>query len=145
MNRKLFCDKFLSFFLKYYFIWYLLQKNFVAQISNCKLVTGPKILWLWISSNFKFNLVYLVWLEISRSILEYDFKIKLEVWTCDYAYLPRPHFKSGPFANQPLFDNFKFGHVHISDPYCTRAFVSPDAVVFVFKLLVVIEPTLETF
>ena len=39
---------------------------------------------------FKFNLGSQVWLKISRSILESDLssKIKLEVWTCDYAYLP---------------------------------------------------------
>ena len=32
----------------------------------------------------------------------------------------RSHSRSGPFANQPLFDHFKSKQVCISDPHCRR-------------------------
>ena len=35
----------------------------------------------------------------------------------------RSHLKFGPFANQPLFDHSKSGHVRISDPHFIQMFI----------------------
>ena len=47
----------------------------------------------------------------------------------------RSHSKSGPFANQPLFDHSKSRLVQISDLYCTVAiWITKDPMLISFKM-----------